>query len=122
MKKVKLIVDSSSAISKAEADKLGIGFIPLGITLDGQPMRSGVDIDAMQVYERMLKKPKVSTSLPLGSDIINAFDEALKDHDMAIVVSMSHKMSGTNNSLRLMAEEDKYKGKIFVYPGLYLSP
>ena len=42
------------------------------------------------------------------------YDEILKKYDQVLVITLTKGLSGMNNSMRLAADEDKYKGKVFV--------
>ncbi|NOQ50565.1 MAG: DegV family EDD domain-containing protein [Mycoplasmataceae bacterium] len=119
-----LIVDSSSGLTMKHSIEKGIYFIPLTITIAEKTYFSGENINEKEVEDLMDKnnKIKIKTSTPTGSKIRDAYDAALKKYDEVVVLTISHKFSGTNNSCRLIAEESEYKGKIHVYKSQYSSP
>lgn len=123
MGKIGLIFDSASGLNQKEVEAKGYGFIPLIININGKEYKSGKDIESKDVITKMNDREVViKTSLPDGKDITMAFDKALENFDQAIYIGMSAKFSGTNNAVRLMANDDKYKGKIHVYNSEYSSP
>ncbi len=124
MKKIGLVIDSHVGLTEVEANKKGIGFIPLNVFLGDKPYLSGVNITSEQIEKAQLanNKLKVSTSSPDGENIEKGYDWALKRYEKVVVLSMSYKFSGTNNALKLIAEDPKYKNKVFVYNSLYVAP
>ncbi len=125
MKKIGLIIDSSSGLTMKEANDRGHGFIPLQISINDDVKKAGIDLEINNLYECMKDKKNVEikTSLPLGSDIEAAFEWALERYDEAIYIGLSHKLSGTQNAVRNISSlNDKYKDKIHVYHSQYSSP
>ncbi len=123
MNKIGLILDSASGYTEKEIKDRGHAFIPLQITINGKGFKAGVDMVSDDIYKAMEDKSiDIKTSSPLGEDIEKGFDDILTKYDKAIYISLSKNMSGTNNAARMIAETDKYKGKIFVYDSEYSSP
>ncbi len=125
MKKIGLIIDSSSGLTIQEANDKGHAFIPLQISINSNIKRAGIDITFDELYTEMKDKKKVDikTSLPSGTDIEAAFDWILERYDEAIYIGLSYKLSGTQNAVRNIAESsDKYKDSIHVYESQYSSP
>jgi len=124
MRKIGLIIDSTSALSEEEAKKLGIFYIPVVISVNNNNYLSGIDIDNKKLYEKMTStKIRITTASPLGRSIEEAFDAALEEYPKAIFIGISHKFSGTANAANIIAQTDKYKGKIFVMTDtLFSSP
>lgn len=122
--KLGLVFDSTCGLSYEEANKLGIGFIPLNISVDGKEYQAGKDIFEEDLYQMMSNRNvDIKTSLPGLSSIEEAFDKLLLEHEKIIYVGMSHKFSGTNNAIRLIAEEnEKYKDRVFVLKSEFSSP
>ena len=116
MRKIGLILDSSSAITEQEARNKGHAFIPLQISINKKSYRSGIDIDDTMIYNVMEDKDvDIKTATAAGVDVEKAFDDILTRFDKAVYIGISSKMSGNNNAVRMVAETEKYKGKIFVY-------
>lgn len=124
MKKIGLVFDSSCGITKEEANKLGVGFIPLNITVNDKEYLAGVDISREELYKAMEDKNTiVKTSSPTGENIKEALDFVLENNDEAIFIGISHKWSGTQNAVRTIVENfDKYKDVVTIYESLYSSP
>ncbi len=125
MKKIGLIIDSSSGLSMKEANDKGYGFIPLEVIINGEVKKAGVDISFEELFDKMKDKKNVDikTSLPNGVDIEKAFEWTLERYEEAVYIGLSHKLSGTQNAIRNIANlSDKYKNKIHTYESQYSSP
>ena len=73
---IKLLVDSSTDISKAEAESLGIAMISMVISFDGVDYMDGVDLLPVDFY----KKLTTSEALPKTSQIVPfRFEEAFEE-------------------------------------------
>lgn len=114
---IKLMVDSASDISKAEAEKLGIEMIPLIITFDGEDYYDGVDILPTQFYEKLIESdvlPKTSQITPFRFE--EAFKKLTENGDEVIAITISSKLSGTYAAAASAAE--KFEGKVCVVDSL----
>ena len=114
---IKLLVDSSTDISKVEAEKLGINMLSMFITFDGTDYLDGVDL----LPEDFYKKLRESSVLPKTSQIVparfeEAFAELTKDGDELLVITLSSKLSGTYASACAAAEG--FGGKVCVVDSL----
>ena len=102
---IKLLVDSSTDISKTEAQSLGIDMISMMIMFDGVDYLDGVDLLPIEFY----KKLRESEALPKTSQIVparfeEAFEELTKNGDELLVITLSSKLSGTYASACSAAE------------------
>ncbi len=122
--KLGLVFDSTCGMSKKEAEAMGIGFIPLTVIVNGKKYGAGDDLDQETLLGMMEDRDvKISTSLPGGKEIEEAFDKALENNEKVIYIGMSHKFSGTQNAIRLMASQDeKYKDRVYVAKTEFSSP
>ena len=114
---IKLLVDSSTDISKVEAEKLGIDMLSMFITFDGTDYLDGVDL----LPEDFYKKLRESSVLPKTSQIVparfeEAFEELTKEGDELLVITLSSKLSGTYASACTAAEG--FGGKVCVVDSL----
>lgn len=93
---IKIIVDSASDIEPAEAEAMGVEFIPMEITFGAETYRDGLDLSHREFFEKLIE----SSEIPKTSQITEyAFDEKLKEVlsvcDGALIITMSSKLSGT---------------------------
>lgn len=114
---MKLMVDSAADISKAEAEKLGITMIPMLITFDSEDYYDGVDISAVEFYEKLVESdtlPKTSQITPFRFE--EAMAELTKNGDELVVITLSSKLSGTYAAAVSAAE--KFGDKVVIVDSL----
>lgn len=110
---IKLMIDSASDITKKEADKMGVYFIPMVITIGDREYFDGVDITAAEFYEKLVENtelPKTSQISPYRFE--EAFEELTENGDELVVILLSSKLSGTYDGAKKAAE--RFKDKVFV--------
>ena len=105
MKKIAIITDSAGDLSASFAKKYNVKVIPLRICFSDKEFLDGVNIRSDEIYSLMEKEiPK--SSLPYRDDIIAAFEQAKSEgYTDAIYIGISSGLSGTFNSVRLVANE-----------------
>lgn len=114
---IKIMIDSASDISQAEADKMGLIFMPMEIRFDDEEYLDGVNLTPAEFYNKLT----VAKSLPKTS-LINqfrfeeAFENATKNGDEVICITISSKLSGTYQSA--CDASSKFNGKVFVIDSL----
>ena len=114
---VKLMIDSASDISKAEADELGILMLPMVISFGETDYLDGVDLLPEQFYEKLIESdelPKTSQINPFRFE--EEFEKHTKNGDELVVITISSKLSGTYEGARQAA--GKYAGKVYVVDSL----
>lgn len=105
MEKIALITDSASDISKEVAEKYNIKVLPFKIIYSDREYSDGVDIHSKEVYASLATNPP-TTSLPSMLDMQELFDRLTEEgYTHAIVVTISSKLSGFNNAIKLMSED-----------------
>ena len=120
MQKIAIFTDSACDLTDAELNEYGIRFLPLQIIYKDTSYRDRVEISADEVYGN-LEKEVPKTSLPTGTDIDALFLELKKEgYTHAIGVMISGGLSGTANSVKLMAEEHP-EIKTYIYDTKNLS-
>ena len=105
--KIAFLVDSGSIVPE-EIVKLGnMKVIPLKIIYNNEEFTDNVDITAQDVYDRLEEEiPK--TSLPSGETITEMLEEIQSEgFEKVICVTISSGLSGTNNMVRVVAEQFK---------------
>lgn len=102
--KVKILSDSGADTGKWNKENLVT--LPLSIRFDETEYKDNVDLSHHDFYEKLIE----SDSLPQTSQIPpfifeEAYKENLKDADALIVITLSSKLSGTNQSANLAAAD-----------------
>ncbi|WP_373471739.1 DegV family protein [Carnobacterium alterfunditum] len=105
--KIGFLVDSGSDVPLEILEKANMKVIPLKIIYKDKEYTDKVDIHAQDVYDRLDEEiPK--TSLPSGEIISELLQEFKNEgYERVIAITISSGLSGTNNMVRLMAENVK---------------
>lgn len=111
MKKIKIITDSTSYLSKEYALERDISVIPLSYTFENETYKEGFPGEFDEFFKRLSEsKDFPITSQPSTGDFLKEYEEALNKYDEIIVLTLSSKLSGTYNSAmlaRTMSEESR---------------
>jgi len=106
---IQVITDSTSYISEAVAEELGIKIIPLSFTF-GQDHIRETEIENEDFYKLMEEKGKIpKSSQPPIKDFIDMFSKYIKEGKKVIGIFLSNEMSGTYNTAKMagnMVSED----------------
>jgi DegV family protein with EDD domain len=107
-KQVAIITDSVACLSREQAQRYGIGIVPLNIVFDGKTYKDWVDITPNEAYELFLKKPDVfSTSTPTPADFLEAYRTAAQQASNILYISLSTRLSTTHNTALLAVDYAK---------------
>lgn len=101
-----IITDSTSDISPACAQELGIYVIPLHVVIEGEDLLDQVQITAEEYVARMAgSKQLPHTSQPSAGEFKALFDRVLADgHDSAIFISLCSEWSACYANACLVAD------------------
>lgn len=107
---IRIITDSTSDISAAQAKQLGVTIIPLKVIFGDKEYREGVEISMEGFYEKLVKEEKLpTTSQPSPDDFLKSFLEAKEARDSVVVILISGKLSGTVQSAVIAKEMAEYE-------------
>ena len=121
MKKVGIITDSTSDLTKELHKQYNIEVLPLYIILDGKTYTDGVDITTEEMYEKVDE----CGQLPKSSNVPPAmfekyFKEYLEKYDQIFYIGIGSGFSATYQNAKIAAESFE-DGKIFVADSKNLS-
>lgn len=102
--KIAAIVDSASNLTKEQAQKLGLYFIPLYINIDGKEYADGIDINPSTLKDVYYDKAKTSTSASNLVDLENMFNELSKTHDKVIFYPISTELSSQYANAKILSQ------------------
>lgn len=114
MKKVGIMTDSHSGISQEEANQLGIKVLSMPFYVDGQTYYEGVDLSKEAFLEKLHEGADVATSQSSPQDVMDMWDEMLKEYDEILYIPLSSGLSGACATAQAMAREEEYEGRVFV--------
>lgn len=103
--KVKVITDSGSGLSQKQAEKLGIGLLPLQVSVDDHQYLDGVDLDIKTLYQFLEDGKMPTTSQPplyLEEELFEQYKE--EGYTDLIVVNLSSGLSSTNEVVQATAK------------------
>ncbi|QJR43555.1 DegV family EDD domain-containing protein [Mycoplasma miroungigenitalium] len=103
--KYAIVVDSSSALTKNQTDKLGWYYLPLHISINGKEYRDGIDINGSNLFEFYGTKEEAKTSainLGVAEELLTKLSN---EFDKVLVYPISKNLSGTCNSLTTLSRD-----------------
>lgn len=112
MANVKIVTDSNSGITQAEAEKLGISVLPMPFLIDGEEYFEDLTLSQKEFYEHLQGEANVSTSQPSVGNVTELWDELLKDGGEIVHIPMSSGLSGSCHTAESLAKD--YGGKVHV--------
>lgn len=112
MSKVAIITDSNSGITQSQAKELGVFVIPMPFMINGKQYFEDIDMTQDQFYEMLESGAEISTSQPSPEEVMNLWDEVLKEYDEIVHIPMSSGLSGSCQSALMLALD--YDGKVEV--------
>ena len=99
MPQVRILTDSSAYLPQVYADQYNIHVLPLTLTLEGQEYRDGVDIQASEFYELLIKANSMpKTSQVTVSAFTDKFRQLLDEGYEVLALLISSGLSGTRES------------------------
>ena len=110
---VRIIVDSACDLGKEKATELGLDFISLKTIFGEKEYLDGDELSCQQFYEKLIESDELpSTSQATPYEFEKVFRSVVDNGDTGVCITLSSKLSGTNQSANIAAED--YEGKIFV--------
>jgi fatty acid-binding protein DegV len=101
---VKIIVDSTADLLPAQ--KARVQVVPLTVHFGNKEYIDGVNIDHKTFYEMLVESDELpSTSQATPAAFSEAYHRVTQDGDSAVVITLSHKLSGTYQSAMIAAED-----------------
>ncbi len=114
MQKIGIITDSHSGITQKQAEQMGIYVLPMPFYIEDECFYEGRNLTYEQFMERLKRMDKVSTSQPSPIEVTEIWDRVLEDYDEIVYIPISSGLSGSCATAKMLAEEEPYKGKVFV--------
>jgi DegV family protein with EDD domain len=118
---VKVITDSMADLPLDIIKKLNITVIPVNVLFGTDSYRDGIDMTTDQFYTKLVaSKTLPTTAVPSLGVFMEIFDKALKEADELLVVTISHKLSGTYETACRSAQMMNSKKPIKVIDSLHV--
>lgn len=119
MSKIRVVTDSNSGITQAEAKKLGLSVIPMPFLIDGEEYYEDINLTQQEFYEHLRGNATVSTSQPSVTAVTELWDELLKEYDEIVHIPMSSGLSETCHTAQNLAKN--YGGRVQVVDNQRIS-
>lgn len=115
---IKILTDSSSNMTKEQADELGVTLLPLTVVFGDKEYRDGIDIDATAFYDMLINEKDHPHTSQINTAVFeDIFSAAKANGDTLLVLLISSALSGTTSAARIEKEEVGYDG-IYIYDTL----
>lgn len=112
MAKIAIVTDSNSGITQSAAKELGIYVLPMPFMINDETFYEDISLSQDQFYEMLASDANISTSQPSPEDVMNLWNDLLKEYDEIVHIPMSSGLSGSCQSAMMLAEE--FDGKVQV--------
>ena len=95
MKKIAIVTDSNSGITQEMGKSMGIYVIPMPFFIDGELFLEDITLTQEEFYKRLGDNSDISTSQPSPGEVMECWDELLKEYDEIVHIPMSSGLSST---------------------------
>ena len=119
MKKIALVTDSNSGITQEMGKTMGIHVIPMPFFIDGELFLEDITLTQEEFYKRLGEDSDISTSQPSPGEVMECWDELLKEYDEIVHIPMSSGLSSTCHAAQSLSQE--YEGKVCVVDNQRIS-
>ena len=119
MKKIAIVTDSNSGITQEMGKTMGIHVIPMPFFIDGELFLEDITLTQEEFYKRLVEDSDISTSQPSPGEVMECWDELLKEYDEIVHIPMSSGLSSTCHAAQSLSQE--YEGKVCVVDNQRIS-
>lgn len=113
-KAIGIMTDSHSGIGTKEAKELAIRVLPMPFCIDTVSYYEDVTITREAFYQKLKEGVEVSTSQPSPQEVMDVWDDMLKEYEQIIYIPISSGLSGSCQTANMLAQEEAYDGHVFV--------
>mgnify|MGYP000970910637 FL=1 len=119
MKKIAIVTDSNSGITQEMGKTMGIHVIPMPFFIDGELFLEDITLTQEEFYKRLGEDSDISTFQPSPGEVMECWDELLKEYDEIVHIPMSSGLSSTCHAAQSLSQE--YEGKVCVVDNQRIS-
>lgn len=111
-KKTAIITDSNSGITQAQAKELGIFVLPTPFFINEELFMEDISLTQEEFYRKLAEDADISTSQPSPGEVMDLWDEVLKDYEEIVHIPISSGLSKACETAAMLARD--YEGQVFV--------
>jgi DegV family protein with EDD domain len=105
VKPIKIFADSTCDLSSEEAEKLGVGIVPLKVSFNSKSYKDGVDINSEELFQLVDKHGSLPlTSSPSPIDFYDSFKPYVSRGQQILYIGLSSKISSTIQNAKLASD------------------
>jgi DegV family protein with EDD domain len=119
MSRTAIVTDSNSGITQAEGKEAGIFVVPMPFLVNGEQYYEDISLTQEQFYQKLAENATVTTSQPIVGELLDFWNNILKDYDDMVYIPMSSGLSESCNTAKVLAQD--YKGKVQVVDNQRIS-
>ena len=119
MSKIAIVTDSNSGITQERGKELGIFVLPMPFYIDGELYFEDISLTQEDFYKKLQDDADISTSQPSPGDLMDFWENILKEYDEIVHIPMSSGLSGSCQTAMTLA--DDYDGKVHVVDNQRIS-
>ena len=119
MKKTAIVTDSNSGITQAQGKELGITVLPMPFYINEELFFEDISLTQEEFYKKLEEEAEILTSQPSPGDVLDLWDELLKEYEEIVHIPMSSGLSSTCETAMSLAND--YEGRVQVVDNQRIS-
>lgn len=112
--RIAVVTDSNSGITQKQAKEMGISVLPMPFMINGETYFEDITLTQEEFYKKLEEDADISTSQPSPDAVMTLWDGLLKEYDQVVHIPMSSGLSSSCETAMMLANDEKYEGKVFV--------
>lgn len=114
MGKIAIVTDSNSGITQLQGRELGVYVVPMPFYINDELFLEDISLTHDEFYKKLADDTiDIKTSQPAPGDLLDIWDELLKEYDEILHIPMSSGLSSSCETAMSLAR-DEYDGKVVV--------
>ncbi len=105
MGKIAIVTDSNSGITQRQARVMGIYVLPMPFYINGDMYYEDITLTQEEFYQRLAEEADISTSQPSPADVMEMWDDILKEYEEIIHIPMSSGLSSSCETAIALAQD-----------------
>ena len=119
MSRVAIVTDSNSGITQKQGEELGIRVLPMPFYINEELFFEDITLTQEEFYGRLEADSDISTSQPSPGDVMELWEEVLKEYDEIVHIPMSSGLSSTCETSMMLSKD--YDGRVQVVDNKRIS-